>query len=65
MGSMLHTGSSRRDDGRVLCVHHSAVADCEQLGHDVIGWSTHPIEPDLEWRYCDRCGGAFEQRIVK
>jgi hypothetical protein len=56
-------GWTRRDDGRVLCRHHSAVADCDAGGHDVGPWTVHPIGDDLQWRYCQRCGGSFEQRI--
>jgi hypothetical protein len=55
-------GWTRRDDGRVLCPHHSAVADCEAAGHTMLRWHEHPIGPKLDWRYCSRCGSAFEQR---
>jgi hypothetical protein len=56
-------GWSRRDDGRVLCRPHSAVADCDREGHDVTRWYQHPIEPDLQWRHCRRCGAQFDQRL--
>jgi hypothetical protein len=55
---------TRRDDGRVLCRIHSRVADCDRDGHLDTRWRTHPIDDDLEWRYCERCGAAFEQRII-
>jgi hypothetical protein len=55
---------TRRDDGRVLCRHHSSVADCDAFGHAVSAWTQHPIEPDIDWRYCTRCGAHFEQRIA-
>jgi hypothetical protein len=54
---------TRRDDGRVLCRHHSAVADCDAHGHQSSKWTEHPLDTDLDWRFCRRCGGQFEQRI--
>jgi hypothetical protein len=57
-------GWTRRDDGRVLCRHHSAVADCEISGHQICPWAEHPLDAGLEWRYCQRCGSSFEQRIT-
>ena len=57
-------GWTRRDDGRVLCRLHSAVADCDRDGHRLSPWTQHPIEDDLEWRFCIWCGARFEQRIV-
>jgi hypothetical protein len=57
-------GWTRRDDGRVLCKHHSNVAHCDSVGHVVNPWIEHPIDPGLEWRYCELCGSAFEQRIA-
>jgi hypothetical protein len=55
---------TRRDDGRVLCRHHSAVADCDAHGHQSSPWTEHPLDDHLDWRFCLRCGGQFEQRIV-
>jgi hypothetical protein len=61
---MLARGWTRRDDGRVLCVIHSHVADCDRDGHEVTDWMPQPIEPTaLEWRYCQRCGANFDQRV--
>lgn len=57
-------GWTRRDDGRILCRVHSAVADCDALGHVMRPWAEHPIGPDLEWRFCSRCGSQFAQRVV-
>jgi hypothetical protein len=55
---------TRRDDGRVLCRHHSAVADCDAHGHQSSPWTEHPLDADLDWRFCPRCGGQFQQRIA-
>jgi hypothetical protein len=57
-------GWTRRDDGRVLCRHHSAVADCDADGHQTSPWTEHPLDADLDWRFCVRCGGEFEQRVA-
>jgi hypothetical protein len=59
----LDYGWTRRDDGRVLCRIHSCVADCDRDGHHITQWLGHPIESTLQWRYCQHCGGVFEQRI--
>jgi hypothetical protein len=62
--AMLARGWTRRDDGRVLCPIHTQVADCDRDGHVVTNWMPHPIEPNaLEWRYCQRCGANFDQRV--
>lgn len=58
-------GWTRRDDGRILCRHHSAVAGCDLDGHQIDEWSTHPLDDELQWRYCKRCGGEFTQRIPR
>ena len=61
---MLANDWTRHDDGRVLCPLHSLVAECDRSGHRVTDWLPHPIEPDgIEWRYCDRCGARFDQRV--
>jgi hypothetical protein len=57
-------GWSRRDDGRVLCRIHSAVADCDTLGHLPVRWEIHGVDAGLDWRYCRRCGGVFDQRVA-
>jgi hypothetical protein len=57
-------GWSRRDDGRVLCRWHGAVADCDAEGHQLTLWVEHPIEAELDWRFCARCGAQFAQRIA-
>jgi hypothetical protein len=62
--AMLARGWTRRDDGRVLCLLHSRMADCQELGHLMTDWEPHAIEPRaLEWCYCQRCGGNFAQRV--
>jgi hypothetical protein len=61
----LEHGWSRRDDGRILCRRHSEVADCDVWGHQLTLWTEHPLESDFDWRYCGRCGAAFEQRIMR
>ena len=57
-------GWTRRDDGRILCRIHSAVADCDVHGHRKSSWTEHPLDDQLDWRYSIRCGGAFQQRIA-
>jgi hypothetical protein len=57
-------GWTRRDDGRVLCRAHSGVADCDANGHLIGRWVEHPLDEDLDWRFCTRCGSQFEQRIA-
>jgi hypothetical protein len=56
------SGWVRRDDGRILCPNHRGVADCDEHGHLAANWSAHPLDGDLEWRFCPRCGGKFQQR---
>jgi hypothetical protein len=56
---------TRRDDGRILCRAHSQVADCDVHGHELSRWLQHPIEDDLDWRYCRHCGALFDQRITR
>jgi hypothetical protein len=61
--AMLACGWTRRD-GRVLCLLHSRVADCQELGHQMTDWLPHAVDPEaLEWRYCRRCGGDLAQRV--
>jgi len=55
----------RRDDGRVLCPLHRRVAACEELGHALLPWTEHPLDDELQWRFCRRCGSEFEQRSAR
>ncbi|MDT0262326.1 hypothetical protein [Jatrophihabitans lederbergiae] len=62
--AMLARGWTRRDDGRVLCLLHTRVADCQELGHAMTDWTPHVVDPTaLQWRYCQRCGANFAQRV--
>jgi hypothetical protein len=65
--SLLHPDESgwiRLDDGRVLCPAHRRVAACDRDHHVMLPWHEHPLDDGLAWRYCKRCGGQFEQRIL-
>ncbi len=53
-----------RDDGRVLCPIHAQVAQCDERGHVVGPWTEHPLDDEIDWRYCQRCGSEFEQRSL-
>jgi hypothetical protein len=57
-------GWIRLDDGRILCPSHRRVAECELDGHELTAWTEHPLDEELDWRYCLRCGAGFEQRIA-
>jgi len=57
-------GWIRLDDGRVLCPIHRRVAECDSNGHAVTLWAAHPLDANLAWRCCTRCGSLFEQRVV-
>jgi hypothetical protein len=54
----------RLDDGRILCPIHRKIAECDLDGHEMTPWTEHPLDEDLDWRYCRRCGSQFEQRIA-
>ena len=58
-------GWVRLDDGRILCPAHRRIARCDAEGHDLLPWTRHPLDDELEWRYCIHCGAGFEQRIVQ
>jgi hypothetical protein len=55
-------GWTRRDDGRILCPAHRGVGICDEDGHVMTLWVMHPLDDELEWRYCETCGARFEQR---
>ena len=55
-------GWIRRDDGRILCPVHRRIAECDEHGHVLSSWTTHPLDDGLEWRSCSRCGAEFAQR---
>jgi hypothetical protein len=57
-------GWIRLDDGRILCPIHRRVAECELEGHQMKPWTEHPLDDELDWRYCRRCGAGFEQRTT-
>jgi len=57
-------GWIRLDDGRVLCPIHRGVAECDLDGHQMTPWTEHPLDDELDWRYCRRCGASFEQRLA-
>ncbi len=59
------SGWTRRDDGRILCNVHRQLARCEAEGHLEMRWTEHPLDDEMDWRYCPRCGGQFEQRIIR
>ena len=69
-------GWSRLPDGRLLCASCSQRAECEATGHKWSEWRPRmrwdadgrrsvpePGSP-TEWRSCNHCGGAFEERIT-
>lgn len=58
-------GWVRRDDGRILCPAHRRVALCDEGDHEMTRWIEHPLDDELDWRFCRRCGAQFEQRIVR
>ncbi len=57
-------GWTQRRDGRLLCRACSDHADCEDHGHEMTDWRRHPGDPVIEWRHCEHCGGAIEDRLV-
>jgi hypothetical protein len=57
-------GWIRLDDGRILCPNHRRVAECDLDGHQMTPWTEHPLDDELDWRFCRRCGARFEQRIA-
>lgn len=48
------------EHGRALCEHCTKRADCARDGHQHGEWITHA---GVQWRYCDHCGGACEERF--
>ena len=58
-------GWVRLDDGRILCPAHYRACRCQEHGHLVSPWTEHPLDDELEWRYCQRCGTRFEQRVIE
>jgi hypothetical protein len=57
-------GWIRLDDGRILCSLHRRMAECDLDGHQMTPWTEHPLDDELDWRYCHRCGANFEQRTT-
>jgi hypothetical protein len=57
-------GWTERGDGRLLCRSCSESADCAEVGHQMGPWRPHPRDPEIAWRYCEHCGGNFEDRLV-
>jgi hypothetical protein len=57
-------GWVRLDDGRILCPAHYRASRCQKHGHVLVPWTGHPLDDQLEWRYCHRCGSRFEQRVI-
>lgn len=57
-------GWTERRDGRLLCRSCSEHADCQEHGHEMTEWHAHPRDPEIEWRHCEHCGGAIEDRLT-
>jgi hypothetical protein len=57
-------GWTERADGRLMCRHCSDRADCAEHGHDMGEWTRHAGDAEIEWRYCQHCGGEIEDRLV-
>lgn len=57
-------GWSQRTDGRPLCASCSRHADCVETGHDMGEWTVHAADDEIEWRYCQHCGGELEERLT-
>ncbi|SOD75038.1 hypothetical protein SAMN05892883_4239 [Jatrophihabitans sp. GAS493] len=56
-------GCTERAEGR-LCRICSNLVDCHQHGHEMTRWRPHARDDEVEWRYCQHCGGAFEDRLI-
>jgi hypothetical protein len=54
-------GWTRRSDGRALC---RSCSDRAERGHQMTPWSPLPRDPEVEWRHCENCGGAVEDRLA-
>lgn len=50
--------------GRALCRHCTAKADCEREGHLYSEWRLHHSDPEVQWRYCERCDSELEERFT-
>lgn len=57
-------GFTTRGDGRVLCRGCSEAADCAEDGHDYALWRARHDDEQVEYRYCEHCGGAFQERLT-
>lgn len=51
--------------GRVLCRHCTEKADCARDGHQYGEWITHSTDSGVQWRLCDHCSGALEERFTE
>jgi hypothetical protein len=58
-------GWTRLPDGRLLCRSCSEEADCAATGHQWSRWRSHHADPGIEWRACNHCGSAFEERFAE
>lgn len=58
-------GWTRLPDGRLLCRSCSEEADCAATGHQWSSWRDHHADTAIQRRFCNHCGGAFEERFAE
>jgi hypothetical protein len=58
-------GWQEMPDGQLLCRRCAEERDCQVTGHQMSGWGLYGDEPDVVWRVCRHCGGAFEKRAAR